>query len=130
MTNFFLTLSYAFLEPQGDRIKGSKKKPENIKFPPYSKKPPAKKEDCGDEENVGEEGEAEATTSPPASAPGSQSTTTTKPASTTTTTTVKPPSESVSVGSDESSVAEAKPGENLVFKFHEQTLNYFSQQLG
>lgn len=98
-------------EPQGDRIKGSKKKPDNIKFPPYAKKPtsPPKKQECGDEETVGEEGDATSSSS--------SSTTTI-----TTTTTTKAPevdieSESVSVTSsdngddeDNSSVAEAKPG--------------------
>ena len=91
-----------------DRIKngGSKKKPDNIKFPPYAKKPQAttpKKEECGEsvdqeEENVGEEGDDSSTTT--------ASTTTTK----------APPSSSsdgdsvsISAAEDESSVAEAKP---------------------
>lgn len=103
-------------EPYGDRIKGSKKKPENIKFPPYAKKPQAhKKEDCKEEEeNVGEEGDSASTST--------TSSTTSKPV-TSTTTTSKPPvvvesagDEAVAVSSsgesdsDESSVAEAKPG--------------------
>lgn len=93
-----------------DRIKagGSKKKPDNIKFPPYGKKPQTstpKKEECGEtvdkeEENVGEEGDDSSTTAPAA-----------------TTTTKAPPSSSssdgdsvsVSAAEDESSVAEAKP---------------------
>ncbi|CAO1317712.1 unnamed protein product [Diamesa hyperborea] len=100
-----------FDESMADRIKagGSKKKPENIKFPPYAKKPQTttpKKEECGEtvekeeeEENVGEEGDDSSTT-----------------AATTTTTKAPPPSSSsdgdsvsVSAAEEESSVAEAKP---------------------
>lgn len=99
-----------FEDFQADRVKGgSKKKPDNVKFPPYAKKPqvPAKKEECGEEENVGEEGD----TNP--------STTTTKAPSTTgsnapSSTESNDPDDTVSVSSpdneeDESSVAEAKP---------------------
>lgn len=107
-----LKLRIFHLEPHGDRIKGgSKKKPDNIKFPPYAKKPqaPAKPEECGEEEMVGEEGSDSSSTS-----------TTTTSTATTTTTTKAPPSssnnEAISVTSagddddDNSSVAEAKPG--------------------
>lgn len=104
-----------FQEPYGDRIKGSKKKPENIKFPPYAKKPQAsKKEDCKEEEeNVGEEGDSISSST--------AASTTSKPLTSTTTTSKPPPvvvesagDEAVAVSnsgeSDESSVAEAKPG--------------------
>lgn len=110
-----IKLSLNFLidtDPQGDRIKGgSKKKPDNVKFPPYAKKPtaPPRKEECGEEETVGEEGEA---TSSSSSATTSTSTTTTtkKPA-----TSSSNENESISVSStdddeDNQSVAEAKPG--------------------
>lgn len=90
-----------------DRIKngGSKKKPDNIKFPPYAKKPQPttpKKEECGEtvdkeEENVGEEGDDNSTTAAP---------TTTKVPPTSST---DGESISVSAAEDESSVAEAKP---------------------
>ena len=101
---------FLILESMADRIKngGSKKKPDNIKFPPYAKKPQTttpKKEDCGEtvdkeEENVGEEGDDSSTTA----------------ATTTTTTKAPPPSSSsdgdsvsISAAEEESSVAEAKP---------------------
>jgi hypothetical protein len=94
-------LSYSIESILGDRVKGgSKKKPDNVKFPGYGKKPiePGKKEECGGErvtteENVGEEGEA-----------GETSTTTKAP-------TTASDNESISVSSpeEEAAIAEAKP---------------------
>ncbi|CRK95818.1 CLUMA_CG009270, isoform A, partial [Clunio marinus] len=100
-------------DPLGDRIKGSKKKPENIRFPPFGKKPmvvdpPPKKEECGDEETVIEEGEPTSTTASETTSTSSTSSTTAKPV------VVSSENEVIAVSSadddeDNSSVAEAKP---------------------
>lgn len=112
-----LSLTYSInTEPQGDRIKGSKKKPDNIKFPPYSKKPvaaPPKKEECGDEETVGEEGEPSSTSSSSSSSSSTSTTTTKAPEISS-----ENENEAVSVTSadneeDNQSVAEAKPGKSF-----------------
>lgn len=77
----------------GDRIKGgSKKKPDNIKFPGFGKKPnqEIKKEECeeGSEEHIAEEGDTTTTTKSPDSG-----------------------NDSISVSSpeDDAAIAEAKP---------------------
>ena len=115
---FFIILAFA------DRHKGgSKKKVENVKFPPYAKKPQVevpiikKKEECGEngegngeneEENVGEEGdEMPSTTMAP----------------TTTSTTKKPAPDTVTVDAPitETPVAEAKPvGEYTYFQINDR----------
>lgn len=101
--DFFYVLSclhFFVLDSQRDPFKsGLKKKPDNIKFPPYTQVPQSqtKKKDCQDEETIGEEKETIT----------SSSTTTATPDN------VMANSESVlSVDSDdsgESSVAESKP---------------------
>lgn len=105
--------NYKFILAFADRHKGgSKKKVENVKFPPYAKKPQVqpevlkKKEECGEngeengeneEENVGEEGDE------------MQPTTVAPTTTTTTKTSTSPDTVTVDAPITETPVAEAKP---------------------